>query len=229
MKLIMQAICAVLLILIGVIAFNTIRFGKVRNTPVDSAIAADIDITAAAERLASMVRIKTVSISPKLPAAANAFYEMHDYIAKSFPNAHAKMESEVLGDFSLLYRWPGSRPELEPILFIAHMDVVPTEQSTLSQWSHDPFSGTIADGFIWGRGTLDMKASLAGILEAAEYLVGQDFRPTRTLYLAFSHDEELGGSNGTAAIVKTLQNRNVKLLFTLDEGMPISMGLVPGV
>ncbi len=229
LKFTMQAICAVLFILISFITINTIRFGKATNTSVKSVVAAKIDITASARRLADLVQIKTISVSPKSPVAENAFFEMHDTIAKSFPLAHAKMEREILGDFSLLYRWPGSRPDLKPILFIAHMDVVPVEQSTLSQWSHDPFSGSIDDGFIWGRGTLDMKASLAGILEAVENLVGQGFEPTRTLYLAFSHDEELGGTHGTASIVKALKNRGVKLLFTLDEGMPISMGLVPGV
>jgi carboxypeptidase PM20D1 len=109
------------------------------------------------------------------------------------------------------------------------MDVVPVEPGTEADWTHPPFSGAIADGFIWGRGTMDMKASLTGILEAVEHLITQGFVPARTVYLTFSHDEEVGGSNGTAKIAELLEERGVRLDYTLDEGLVITHGIVPGV
>ena len=139
------------------------------------------------------------------------------------------MKREIVNDYSLLYRWQGSDPSLKPILLNAHTDVVPVEPNTEADWTHSPFSGTIADGFIWGRGAMDMKASLMGILEAIEYLITQSFVPARTVYLAFSHDEEAGGSNGTAKIAELLEGRGVRLNYTLDEGLVITHGIVPGL
>jgi len=139
------------------------------------------------------------------------------------------LKREIVNDYSLLYRWQGSDPSLKPILLNAHTDVVPVEPNTEADWTHSPFSGTIADGFIWGRGAMDMKASLMGILEAIEYLITQSFVPARTVYLAFSHDEEAGGSNGTAKIAELLEGRGVRLNYTLDEGLVITHGIVPGL
>ena len=225
----LQVIGAAVMLLICLVTINTIRFGTAPSAPKFTPITAGIDFDAAAGRLAGLVQIKTISHGPNSPVAGDEFKKMRDQIEASFPKIVENLELEVVSNFSLLYRWPGTNPNLKPILFIAHMDVVPAEPATISHWSYPPFSGTIADGFIWGRGTLDMKASLAGILEAVEHLIGQGFKPTRTVYLAFSHDEEVGGSQGTASIVASLQRKGVRLLFTMDEGMPISMGLVPGV
>ena len=154
---------------------------------------------------------------------------MHEYLASSFPQVDTTLKREIVNDYSLLYRWQGSDPSLKPILLNAHTDVVPVEPNTEADWTHSPFSGTIADGFIWGRGAMDMKASLMGILEAIEYLITQSFVPARTVYLAFSHDEEAGGSNGTAKIAELLEGRGVRLNYTLDEGLVITHGIVPGL
>jgi len=154
---------------------------------------------------------------------------LHEYLASSFPQVDTTLKREIVNDYSLLYRWQGSDPSLKPILLNAHTDVVPVEPNTEADWTHSPFSGTIADGFIWGRGAMDMKASLMGILEAIEYLITQSFVPARTVYLAFSHDEEAGGSNGTAKIAELLEGRGVRLNYTLDEGLVITHGIVPGL
>src|SRR3970040_2244536 len=96
---------------------------------------------------------------------------------------------------------------LAPILLMGHLDVVPVEPGTESRWKHPPFAGTVADGFVWGRGTLDDKASVTAILEAVEWLIGQGFEPQRTVYLAFGHDEELGGYSGAAQMAGILTGR----------------------
>ncbi len=110
---------------------------------------------------------------------------------------------------------------MKPITFLAHLDVVPPDPETENEWQHSPFSGTIADGFIWGRGALDDKSSVFSVLEAVEHLINQGFVPNRTVYLAFGHDEEIGGKEGAAKIAGHFKQQGVSSLFTLDEGMPI--------
>ena len=88
----------------------------------------------------------------------------------------AQLEVQTVNDYSLLMRWPGSDPGLAPILFTAHMDVVPIEPGTEDDWQHPPFAGVVADGRIYGRGTLDDKQGLLSILEAAESLLAEGFR-----------------------------------------------------
>jgi carboxypeptidase PM20D1 len=128
--------------------------------------------------------------------------------------------------YSLLYTWPGSKPELEPVLLMAHQDVVSADPS---EWSHPPFEGKIVDGFIWGRGTLDIKNQLIGIMEAAEALLRQGYRPQRTILFGLGHDEETGGVNGCKVMGQLLKERGVHLAGIVDEGGGISEGLIAGV
>ncbi|HJN60952.1 MAG TPA: M20/M25/M40 family metallo-hydrolase [Alphaproteobacteria bacterium] len=125
--------------------------------------------------------------------------------------------------------WQGRDAARQPILLLAHMDVVPVEPSSAGAWQHPPFSGAIADGFVWGRGTLDDKVSVLATLEAIELLLADGFTPERTIYLAFGHDEEIDGRHGAAAIAAVLAERGVRLGFTLDEGGIIAHDIVPGV
>ena len=110
---------------------------------------------------------------------------------------------------------------------MGHIDVVPAGEA--AEWEWPPFSGAIADGFVWGRGTLDDKVSVLGALEAVEHLLGQGFEPRRTVYLGFGHDEELDGPRGAGKISELLAERGIHLAFTFDEGMPILKGIVPGM
>ena len=160
---------------------------------------------------------------------ATAFLGLHDFLELSYPKAHTALEREVIGDYSLLYTWPGADPSLNPILLNAHLDVTPVEPATEDDWTYPPFAGTVADGFVWGRGVMDIKVSLMGIMEAVEYLVGNGFTPERTIYLAFGHDEEVGGLKGAGRITELLEWRGVRLDFSLDEGMVIAHDIVPGV
>ena len=112
---------------------------------------------------------------------------------------------------------------------MAHIDVVPAEPETEGDWTCPPFEGRIAEGYIWGRGALDYKEAVLGILEAVETLLGEGFRPRRTVYLAFGHDEEVGGQGGAAQIADLLHSRGVELEFVLDEGLAITEGIAPNV
>jgi carboxypeptidase PM20D1 len=134
-----------------------------------------------------------------------------------------------VGQHSLLYQWPGTDTSLRPILLMAHQDVVPIDPVSAQMWTHAPFGGEIAEGFIWGRGTLDDKGAVMALHEAAETLLAQGFRPKRTVYFAFGHDEEVGGRGGSAKIAEWLLSQNLKLESVLDEGQVVTEGIVAGV
>ncbi len=226
---ILTGMAGLVLALLTVIAVNTLRFGPPRLPEISPAMEIAIDTTAMAQRLAQAVRFATVSHGREAPVAHEALRGLRNFVSQSFPRVHTALKRETINGYSLLYTWDGSDPELKPILLAAHMDVVPVEPGTEKDWTHPPFAGVVADGFVWGRGTMDMKVSLIGILEAVEYLLGQDFVPKRTIYLAFGHDEELGGPNGATKIAELLEKRGVHLYFTLDEGLVITHGIIPGV
>jgi carboxypeptidase PM20D1 len=222
------AIAALIVGLTAVMAVNTLLVapGRLEAPPANEL---QVDGDAAARRLADAVRFPTISQDADGPEASDAFRDLHRFLARNFPKVHATLERRTIGDYSLLFRWSGSDPSLEPVLLSAHMDVVPVEPGTEERWTHPPFSGALADGAIWGRGTLDDKVSVLGILEAAEFLLAQSFTPRRTIYFAFGHDEEVGGRAGAAGIAAHLADQGVGLEFTLDEGSVIAHGLVLGV
>lgn len=172
------------------------------------------------ERLAAALRFPTVSHQDQGPDET-AFRGLHRYLEQQFPGTHETLTREVVAGYSLLYTWSGTDPALAPILLTSHLDVVPAPPSTLAAWEHPPFDGVIADGFVWGRGALDNKGGVLATLEAVERLVSGGFAPQRTVYLAFGHDEELGGDDGAGAITRLLQGRGVELEYSLDEGMMI--------
>ena len=183
----------------------------------------------AAERLAGAVRIPTISNEDSTLFHGASFDSLHAFLAREFPLVHASLRREVIGGHSLLFTWPGKDPALKAMMLMAHMDVVPVEPGTENKWEQQPFAGTIADGFIWGRGAIDNKSAVVGTLEAVEMLLAEGFQPTRTVYLAFGHDEEVGGTRGARLTAATLQERGVELELVLDEGGVIGDGLMPGV
>jgi carboxypeptidase PM20D1 len=143
---------------------------------------------------------------------------------------HESLTREVVGDLSLLYTWEGTEPDLDPVVFMGHMDVVPVIPGTEEDWTYDPFGGVVADGYVWGRGAMDDKVSVVSVLEAVELLLNEGYRPRRTIYLAFGHDEEVGGPRGARAIAELLSSRGAEpYAFVLDEGGTMADGLVPGV
>jgi carboxypeptidase PM20D1 len=184
----------------------------------------EVDSGAAIDRLAQAVRVPTISHEAKADFDPAPFLRFHTLLEQSFPLAHEHLKRERVADYSLLYTWQGSDPKLQPILLMAHIDVVPIEPGTENDWENPPFGGVVSEGFLWGRGSLDDKGSLMAEMEAVEVLLARGFRPQRTIHLAFGHDEEVGGNEGAVGIAKLLAERKVRLLFTLDEGMAILEG-----
>ncbi|HYR08403.1 MAG TPA: M20 family peptidase [Longimicrobium sp.] len=220
-------LCFAIVLLATVALVRTARFRPV-GTAVTPAPAVAIP-AGAAERLAGAVRIRTISHEDPAAFDAAAFQALHAYLQAQFPNVHSQLRRETVATHSLLYTWPGSDLSLKPILLMGHLDVVPVEPGTEAGWTEDPFGGRIAGGFIWGRGAIDNKSAVVGQLEAVEMLLGEGFRPARTVYLAFGHDEEVGGTRGARSIATLLNSRGVELEMVLDEGGVIGDRILPGV
>lgn len=176
----------------------------------------DLDIEAAAGRLSEAVQCRTVNSADHSLTDFSPFDRLHTLIRRSYPNIMRLGSFELIGH-AVLISIPGSDPALRPCLYMAHQDVVPVVAGTEKDWRYDAFSGAVAEGYIWGRGTLDIKNMVFGILEAAEYLLSRGQRFRRTAYLAFGDDEETLNL-GAKAIAETLESRGVRLEFLLDEG-----------
>jgi carboxypeptidase PM20D1 len=215
-------------LLIAALLFRAFRFTS-RQVRVEPGAIVPVDAAAAAERFAGALRI--VTVFPEDPSARvdETFSSLHSYLARSFPNVHARLRRELVGRAALLYTWQGTDISLQPIVLCGHLDVVPVEPGTDTAWSHPPFGGQIADEYIWGRGALDDKLGVLAILEAIEMLVAHQFQPRRTVLLAFGADEEVGGAEGARQIATLLQARHHTAEFVLDEGGIISDGNIPGV
>ena len=182
-------------VLVSVLVFRALRMP---STQVPAPVAAPLELDAAAhaERLGAAIRLQTISPVVEADRDPEAFRALHRLLATSFPRVHGAMRPTPVNELSLLYRWEGSDPQLSPALLAAHLDVVPVEPGTEADWKYPPYSGAVAEGAVWGRGTLDDKLNVMALLEAVEGLLGEGFQPRRTFYLAFGHDEEVGGAQG---------------------------------
>ncbi|TMA96626.1 MAG: M20 family peptidase [Deltaproteobacteria bacterium] len=222
------ALLGVFCIFLGVIAVRTLSFTSHHlNTP--PAQETRLDRDAMLQRLSEAIRYRTITNQVTTDSGSREFQRFHTFLTKSFPRVHKFLSKETIGGHSLLYSWKGKDERLKPVLLMAHMDVVPVDPATESSWRHQPFSGQVADGYIWGRGTMDDKGSVLAILEAAEDLLASGFEPQRTFYFTFGHDEEVGGNNGAANIAAALRSRGVQLEFVLDEGLNILDGIISGL
>jgi carboxypeptidase PM20D1 len=227
MSRIFRVLGAALLSLIVLTATLTARY-RSDMSAVPPAVAVPIS-SGAAERLAGAIRIQTISAEDPAAFDSAAFARLHAYLETAFPRVHAQLRRETVAQHSLLYAWHGADASLDPILLLGHLDVVPVEPSTDKTWQQEPFGGRIVDGAIWGRGAIDNKSAVVGILEAVEMLLAEGFRPQRTVYFAFGHDEEVGGAAGAKQIAALLQRRGVELEMVLDEGGVIGEGILPGM
>jgi carboxypeptidase PM20D1 len=188
-----------------------------------------VDAGAVAERLSGALRIPTISYDDRSNFDSEAFLDFHRYLEAHFPQVHRTATRRTVNRYSLVYRIEGLQPELKPVLFMGHMDVVPVDPATAGQWRHAPFSGTIADGVIWGRGALDDKLTVLALMEAMERRLADGQKPARTVYLAFGHDEEVGGKDGAREIARYFESQGIEFEFVLDEGGVVTRGMVPGV
>lgn len=213
-----------LVVLLAVLMVRALLFTP-RAVVVAEAAPYAADTAAIAERLAGALRAQTVS-DPAL-RRPEEFTRLREYLAQTYPEVWSTLKVEPVGE-SLLLTWPGSDPALQPLMLLAHQDVVPVEPGTEALWEHPPFAGEQAGGFVWGRGALDDKASLITQLEAVRSLLGQGFKPQRTVLLGFGHDEEVRG-DGARALAARLLELKLRPALVTDEGQSVVRGVVPGI
>ncbi len=205
----------------------TLRSAQLTLPPAPRVELADPD--AIVERLAAAIRIPTVSHQDPSQDDPAVFEALRNHLERSFPLLHATLTREIVNERSLVYTWMGRDPSKPGIVLMAHQDVVPIEPGTEANWQQAPFSGAIAEGFVWGRGTIDTKGKLLALFEAIEALLRNGFQPTRTIRLVAGHDEEVGGRNGALLVAKRWEADGTRFDWVLDEGGTIGEGLVPGV
>lgn len=163
-----------------------------------------------AEILSKLIQVET--ISSRESKDITKFLGFHKVLRETYPNLFATAEVENF-DGSLMLKWKGTDSSLKPVLLMNHHDVVEAS----GEWTHPAFSGAIADGKVWGRGTLDTKGGLAMMLQAAEELIKEGFTPKRDTYFVTACTEEIGGEGGEA-IADALKERGIEFYMVLDEG-----------
>jgi carboxypeptidase PM20D1 len=213
----------ILVVLVAVVLVRTFTFKAPATADTASVTVAPpvtVDVAAAAQRLSQAVQIQTVSHQDPAEDQPGEWDRLHGYLQGAYPAAHAAMTREVVGKHTLVYTWKGADPSLAPIVLMAHQDVVPVTPGTESEWKHPPFSGAIADGAVWGRGSIDDKGSLITLFEGVEVLAKRGFKPRRTVIVVSGEDEEVRGS-GARAAAALLKSRGIKAEFVVDEGLAV--------
>lgn len=179
----------------------------------------------AVERFQELLRIPTISRPDPADVDREAFERWVPTLRKLYPHVFEVCELTYIDEFGILLRWPGQDAFLDPVVLMAHHDVVPVEGQ---DWEHDPFGAEIIDGEIWARGSLDTKCIVGGFFEAAEHLLGQGYVPPRDVWYFSSNGEEVTAPT-CADAVAWLAGRGVKPYMVLDEGGAVAADCPLGV
>ena len=203
-------------------------FGLKKQQPVPAASKIALDEQSAISHLCRAISCETTGYVDEHTGHAEEFRKLHRQLEEDYPKFFETVTVYDVKPFNRLYRWEGSRSGKKPIMLMAHQDVVPVTSGTEKDWAHPPFAGTVADGFIWGRGAIDMKNSLCGIFEAMEHLIGEGFVPDRDVYFLTTCDEEILGP-GSPHMLQLCRDLGLHFEFVLDEGGSFLKGDVLGV
>ncbi|QRV91200.1 Gly-Xaa carboxypeptidase [Ceratobasidium sp. AG-Ba] len=178
----------------------------------------------AAEHLGGAVRIPTESYDGMGPPGQDprwdVFYNLSSHLLETYPRVHATLTQTRINTHALLYQWPGSDPSLKPILLTAHQDVVPVDPNTAKSWIRPPFSGYYDGEWVWGRGSVDDKMGVVGIMLTLEKLIDKGFKPRRGILIGFGVDEETSGRYGAHGIAQYIEEHYGKnsVAALIDEG-----------
>lgn len=219
----MKIIIILLIALIAVMVFNAVRFKAADNGP---RTVEDVKINGdrAQQNLSTLIKFETVSNADYDKTDKAVFAAYRAKLKELYPNVTAASEYKELGNTAMLFKIKGKSSE-NPSVLMSHYDVVPVEEE---RWQHPPFCGEIIDGVLWGRGAIDTKITMVGIMEALEDLLADGFMPENDLYLSFGGDEEVGGISAPA-VVDYMEANGIKPALVLDEGGAVVDGVFPGV
>ena len=191
-----------------------------------------VDVQRYIDHLSRAIQIPTVSYRDVEKVDWAQFDAFHAFLKEAYPLIHEKLDLQIISRKSLMYHWASEHPEREPIAMLAHQDVVPISEGTEGDWEHPPFSGEVADGFIWGRGALDIKNHLIGVMEAVETLLEEGYVPERDVYLCFGHNEEVMAEDtecGAYCMMEWFRDHGIRLDSVIDEGGAILPVRVKGL
>jgi len=183
-----------------------------------------IDTERAVQTLSEMIRCRTVSSRNKEEEDEAEFLRFEQLLPTLFPSVFEKCSFEKVTERALLLKWKG-RSSDSPTVLMAHYDVVSV---AFEDWEKPPFDAVLENGVLWGRGALDTKGTLNGILSAAEKLISEGFVPKNDIYFAFGGDEEINGT-GALSIVSLFKQRKITPALVLDEGGAVVEKVFPGV
>lgn len=220
---ILASIAVILLIFILVIVVRAIRFVPLPLEPAQPQ-PLELDREKIVTDMVDMIRCKTVSNRDESLVDRSEFIKFEKLLKERFPTIHTKCKLEKIGKTGLLYHLSG-KSSAKPSVCMAHYDVVPAEEEG---WSKPAFEGMIEDDVIWGRGTLDTKGTLCGVMEALEKMLCEGYVPANDLYLSFSGEEEVDGE-ACAEIVTYLEKKGIKPAIVVDEGGAVVDHVFPGV
>lgn len=184
----------------------------------------DLDKEKITSNMQEMIRCKTISYTDPDLIDETEFEKFRNLLSKLYPNIHDNCSRQFIGKSGILYRWMG-KEEGDPVVLMSHYDVVPVEED---QWEKPAFEAILENGELWGRGTLDTKGTLCGIMEAAEKLIGEGFTPNHDIYFAFCGDEEVNGES-CPEIVKWFEEHGIHIAMVVDEGGAVVENVFPGV
>ena len=174
-----------------------------------------------AESLSRLIRLETVS-GPGT-SGNKKFHAFRGLLKDTFPALFSNAEYTEFTDGFVL-RWKGRDAAAKPDIFMNHHDVVEAG----GEWRHGPFSGDVAEGRLWGRGTLDDKGGLWAMLQAADELIREGWIPRRDIWFSSSSTEETTGY-GADEISRWFESRKIRFHLCLDEGGFILRDPLPGV
>lgn len=223
MNLIFLIFTAVLIIWLLVLVIRALRY-RPKTERISSGESIVLDEEKIIKDMQELIRCCTVSYQDACLMDQEAFDRFQWLLSVLYPHVHAVCVQKFLGVNGILYRWPGKHKG-DPTVLMAHYDVVPAQES---QWEKPPFEGILENGVLWGRGTLDTKGTLCGIMEAAEQLIQDGFTPEHDIYFAFSGQEEINGTT-CASIVDWFEEHGIRPAMVLDEGGAVVENVFPGV
>lgn len=219
------AISIIILALVAVVFINTF---KTKAWQKHKSLTLEALPDSALAHLSKAIQIATISPEDSLNIDSIHFNQFKIFLEQAYPMVHQHLTKTIIKNYSYVFEWKGTDSNLLPFILMGHYDVVPVETSAIKLWTVNPFGGEIKNNAIWGRGAVDDKSNVISILEATESLLHKGFIPKRTILLCFGHNEESTGT-GAIAIVKYLQQKNIKADMVLDEGGEITTDKIKDV
>ena len=219
----LYVVLGVIFLLLAALVVRTLLFKPLPEPTVERE-QLNVNVDKAAHDLSEMVKCKTISHRERDKEDDSEFERFISILPDMFPLIYENCTFERVSDRAILYRLKG-RSSDKPTVLTAHFDVVDVEEK---DWDKSPFCGEIENGVLWGRGSIDTKATLNASMQALEHLLERGFVPEYDIYLAFSGNEEINGE-GQPRIIKLFTERKIVPALVLDEGGAVVNHVFPGV